>query len=140
MAEGGKYVFEDYEDTEKSNETDGQTNVSPEDLKFLRAVKMLGISTKVSTVEDLAHLRETFKVKQEPDVRTEDPVAARPKQRRPEGQGPTETQDVRGSYHFPKLSTFYGEEGKGEIFWATWKFEVQSLISDRIFTDEQILQ
>ena len=57
MAEGGKDAYEDYEDTEKSNETDCETDVSPEDLKFLRAVKMLGISTKVSTVEDLAHLR-----------------------------------------------------------------------------------
>jgi len=77
MAEGGKDVFADYEDTEMSNETDGETDVSLEDLKFLRAVKMLGISTKVSTIEDLAYLQATFEVKQEPEIRTEDPVAAR---------------------------------------------------------------
>ncbi|KAH3792357.1 hypothetical protein DPMN_145851 [Dreissena polymorpha] len=30
------------------------------------------------------------------------------------------------SYHFPKLSKFYGDEGKGEVTWPTFKFELES--------------
>lgn len=43
------------------------------------------------------------------------------------------------SHHFPRLSTFYGEENKGEVSWETFKFEIESLISDK-FGKEQIVQ
>ena len=44
-----------------------------------------------------------------------------------------------GSYHFPKLSIFYGEDNKGETSWETFKFEIQSLLADKAFSKEQIL-
>ncbi len=42
-------------------------------------------------------------------------------------------------HNFPRISTFYGEDGKGEVNWLTFKFEVDSLKTERIFSDEQIL-
>jgi hypothetical protein len=44
-----------------------------------------------------------------------------------------------GQYHFPKLSNFYGEENKGEVTWETFKFEIESLITDNMFTEEHFL-
>ena len=42
-------------------------------------------------------------------------------------------------YQPPILSIFYGEDNKGEVTWETFKFEVEALLSDGIFTQEQIL-
>jgi len=36
------------------------------------------------------------------------------------------------------LSTFYGEDEKGDVTWSTFKFEVENLMSGK-FTPEQIL-
>lgn len=44
-----------------------------------------------------------------------------------------------GYYQFPKLSFFYGEENKGDVTWTTLKFEIESLISEGVFSEEQIL-
>ncbi|KAH3829135.1 hypothetical protein DPMN_131153 [Dreissena polymorpha] len=43
------------------------------------------------------------------------------------------------TYHFPKLSKFYSDEGKGEVTWPTFNFELKSLIVEQIFSEEQIL-
>ena len=52
-------------------------------------------------------------------------------------------QTERTSYHFPKVSVFYRESGKGEVYWEAWKYiqmyEVVTLINSRSFTDEPIL-
>lgn len=42
-------------------------------------------------------------------------------------------------YQFPKLSYFYGEDNKGDVTWETFKFEIESLVTERIFTEEQLL-
>lgn len=44
-----------------------------------------------------------------------------------------------GSYHFPKLSHFFGEEGKGDVTYAAYRYEVESLLTHKVFTEEQIL-
>lgn len=44
-----------------------------------------------------------------------------------------------GTFHFPKLSSFYGEENKGDSTWETFKFEIQALLADNVFSEEQIL-
>lgn len=46
---------------------------------------------------------------------------------------------LTGSYHFPKLSNFYGEENKGDVTYEAFKFEVQSLLSEKVFTEAQVL-
>ena len=82
----------------------------------------------MSTVEELAHLRE-------PEKRTEDPVAACSKRNQ---KARLQQLHKMHKAHITKLSTVYGEEGKEDISCATCKFEVDALISNRILTDEQI--
>ena len=43
------------------------------------------------------------------------------------------------SLKYPKLATFYGEEGKGEVSWQTYKYAVESLITEGLYSSEQIL-
>ena len=98
--------------------------VSEDEAKLLEALHLLGIKPKLSSPEDVAKLIKVFGgVKDEPDVHTT----------------MTGTTPKAGTYHFPKLSTFYGEEGKGEVTWDTFRYEVQSILTDKAFTDEQIL-
>ncbi|XP_053372981.1 uncharacterized protein LOC123532109 [Mercenaria mercenaria] len=44
-----------------------------------------------------------------------------------------------GSYHFPKLSNFYGEDNKGDVTYEAFKYEIQSLLSEKVFTEAQIM-
>lgn len=39
-----------------------------------------------------------------------------------------------------KFSTFYGETGKGEVSFYTWKYEVRCLLEEKVYREEQILQ
>ena len=43
-----------------------------------------------------------------------------------------------GGHHYPKLSLFWGEE-KGEVNWDTFKYEVNALMAEGSFTNEQIM-
>ena len=40
---------------------------------------------------------------------------------------------------FPRLSIFYGEEGKGEVGYKTWKYEIECLIEEKKYPEDQIL-
>ena len=43
-------------------------------------------------------------------------------------------------HHYPRISIFYGDNStKGEVSWPTFKYEVEALIKEKIFTEEQIL-
>ena len=39
----------------------------------------------------------------------------------------------------PRLSTFYGEENKGEVNWKSYKFEIRSLQEEKFYSTQQIL-
>ena len=39
----------------------------------------------------------------------------------------------------PKISTFFGEKGKGEVSFNTWKYEIRCLISEKMYTPDTIL-
>ena len=49
------------------------------------------------------------------------------------------THKLTKTHQYPRISTFYGEDNKGEVSWPTFKFEVEALITENIFTEEQIL-
>jgi hypothetical protein len=51
----------------------------------------------------------------------------------------TDESSSKGCYQFPKISTFYGEDNKGDVSWETFHVEISSLFSDTYFTDDQIL-
>lgn len=39
----------------------------------------------------------------------------------------------------PRLSIFFGEEGKGEVVYQTWKYEIECLVQEGKYAEEQIL-
>ena len=41
---------------------------------------------------------------------------------------------------FAKISSFFGEAGRGEVSYPTWRYEVQSLLDEGVFSSEQITQ
>ena len=43
------------------------------------------------------------------------------------------------TYQYPKISSFGGESGKGEVSFECFKFEVYSLVDNSVFSPEQIL-
>ena len=97
--------------------------ISEEEEKLLQALHFLGIKPKVGSVEDITKLLTVFG-----DTKKE----------------PTESKHIDpshsyGNYHFPKFPIFYGEEGKGEATWESFKYEVKSLIDDEFYKEEQIL-
>ena len=40
---------------------------------------------------------------------------------------------------FPRLSIFFGEAGKGEVTYQTWKYEIQCLQTEKKYPEDQIL-
>lgn len=98
-------------------------SLSPEDQKLLEAFHSLKVKPKVESTEDLLsfmkHMGKELEKEEAADTES--------------SQKPTKT------HHYPRISTFYGEDNKGEVSWPTFKFEVEALISENIFTEEQIL-
>ena len=47
---------------------------------------------------------------------------------------------VKTSMNPPRISTFFGEENRGEVSYPTWAYEVNCLIAEKTFSDEVILQ
>ena len=98
-------------------------SLSPEDQKLLEAFHSLKVTPKVESTEDLLsfikHMGKELEKEEASDTDS--------------NQKPSKT------HHYPRISTFYGEDNKGEVSWPTFKFEVEALISENIFTEEQIL-
>ena len=98
----------------------GGTEHSKEDDNLIKAFHDLHLAPHVETTSDLMDFLSKFgKLVSDKEV-------------------PQKTQPS-ASYHFPKLSTFYGEDNKGETTWETFKYEIQSLITDKVFSNEQIV-
>lgn len=97
--------------------------VTEEEERLFHAMHLMGIKPRVEDAEDMMRLLKAFgKVKEDPDDPDKMASVTKP-----------------GSHHFPKLSSFYGEEGKGEASWATFKYEVEALVANKQYTEEQIL-
>ena len=110
MAEGGKEEFE------------VASGISEDEQKLLEALHLLGIKPKIGSVEDVTALLHAFSgVKTDPEEFKMDSSVR------------------QGNYQYPKLSQFYGEDGKGEVTWVAFKYEIEALLCDKVFTQEQIL-
>ena len=97
------------------------SSVTEEEERLLQALHLLGIKPKLGSTEDVAKLLQVFgAVKPEPVTRELD-------------------EPIISSYHYPKLSIFYGEEGKGDVTWTAFKYEIESLIHQNVYSEEQIL-
>jgi len=91
--------------------------VSEEEYRLLRAFQALGVQPDPV---DISRVNRA--------LRTE-PGVSQPRDEHQRGS----------SYHFPKISSFYGEDGKGDVTWETFKYEVQGLLHQSGFTNDQIL-
>ena len=119
----------------KSNEASGGTEVTAAQLKLLKAFEELHIDTEFETAADLATFMHNFSVVK---PKTKSNVIIK--------QDPVHTDNesnVHGgqfaSFNFPKIQNFSGEQNKGEVSWPCFKFEVDSLLAEGLFSQEQIL-
>lgn len=112
MATGGK-------ETKKSEDV-----ISEEERQILDVFHKLSVKPeKMETPEDLITFVEYVKsFKSGPSTKVV-----------------TDESSSKGSYQFPRISTFYGEDNKGDVSWETFYFEICSLLADKYFTDDQIL-
>ena len=130
----------------RSSET---TVLSEQDKKLLNVFHSLNVQP-----EDLISLFEKCGSSKIPTGRSEstDEVIDSEKERvgrprcyvgaetgqRPEDLGMPQ-QTVITPYQYPRISSFGGDSGKGEVTWECLKFEVLSLETDSVYTPEQIL-
>jgi hypothetical protein len=89
-------------------------DISNEELKLIGAIRTLGIKPEgVSSkeeFEDYMHKYETLTHPLHGDKRS-----------------------------FPRISTFFGEENKGDVNYSTWKYEIQCLVEEKIYPEETLL-
>lgn len=94
-----------------------------EDMQILEALKVLGIDPSKKSPQDIRKIVQTLSGKEEKPDPVIPPLPA-----------------PRLSLHkYPRFSVFYGEEGKGEVTWDTFSYEVQAAIVQGIFDTPQIL-
>ena len=94
--------------------------ITEDEERLLQALHLLGIKPRIGSIEDVSKLLQAFGgVKQEHE------------EQKPESS--------RFTYQFPRLSLFYGEDGKGDVNWDGFRYEIEALLRDKVFTDEQIL-
>lgn len=105
---------------------EGDEEISADETKLLETLRLLGIKPKLESPAEVLKLVQLFGTMKHEGGHTS-------------GIGDSEPKSRSGTYHFPKLSTFYGEEGKGEVTWVTFKYEVEALIIDKVFSPEQML-
>lgn len=46
---------------------------------------------------------------------------------------------VTEKHQLPRLSIFFGEEGKGEVGFQTWKYEIECILQEHKYEEDQIL-
>ena len=111
---------------------------SEEDQKLLDFYHSMKKKPGLSTVDDFTKLlkgMEQIKVEEE-DIDTRPPRHVRDDDAR-QPRGNTDRHPT--SYYYPKLSSFGGESGKGDVNWECFKFEIQALQADGVCSKEQIL-
>lgn len=114
------------DDINKQDEATG--GVSKEEMHLIETLRAIGITPRVGST-DMLKLAKAFGVDTDEETKPRIP------------QVKQEEIPTRGSglYHFPKFPIFYGEDGKGEGGWASFKFEVLSVLAEDIYQEEQIL-
>lgn len=96
-------------------------HISKEDEKLLKAFHSLPFTPKVENSDDLmAMMRMMGKMT----------MGGEP--------SPAPVEQTK-KYNFPRLPTFFGELNKGDVSWPTFKYEVDSLVADDVFNQDQIL-
>ena len=90
--------------------TTSKEDVTEHELKLIEAMRHLKVKPeKVETTEDLVKFMKDYE------------------------------KDSTERRQFPRLSIFYGEEGKGEVGYQTWKYEIECLQQEKKYPEDQIL-
>ena len=80
--------------------------MSPDEMKLLQAIRIMGLEPKLESPDDLVKLSKIFT-----DAKS--------------GFHKEVDDKPPPKHQYPKFSTFYGEENKGEVSWDTLRFEVK---------------
>ena len=123
MAEGGKDLDLNM-DLEREEIEEAPKGISAEELEMIKTLRALGFEPRRGSIEDVIRISKLFQgVKDE--SRRDD------------------TEEHRhvghGTHHYPKFSIFFGEEGKGEVNWETYRYEIEAVRQEDIFSPEQIM-
>ena len=113
----------------QEEETDLGEEITTDEAKLIEALRTLKIKPKLGSATDLMKFMKLFG-KEGMDDDDEHTATA---------TGNFEPAPKSGKYQYPRLSIFFGEEGKGEVTWDSFKYEVDAYRSDGIFKQEQIL-
>lgn len=126
-----------------------QAEVSMEEIKLLETIRMLGLHPKVESPEDLERIREALgesDTNLKKECKQEQGGGAKPKVGGKYGGGDNKDKQEeyrpvpapRTGYQYPKLGNFFGEEGKGDISWKTFKYEIEAVRNEGVFSPEEI--
>ncbi|KAH3843527.1 hypothetical protein DPMN_117047 [Dreissena polymorpha] len=125
---------------------EGGQDITEEDRKLLEAYKKLDVKTEIENTEDLVKFMSTYRCRKKAEDRSRSVETSRYVEDRKYFDNRRYFEDRRygedrpmNSRSYPRISTFGGVSGKGEASWESFKFEVQSLMADRIFREEHIL-
>ncbi|KAH3890456.1 hypothetical protein DPMN_014537 [Dreissena polymorpha] len=97
-------------EAEKSDTASG--GISENEVKLLEALKLLGIKLNVDSPQGMMKLVHAFGVKPDPEPIH---IVTHANAEKP------------GSFQYPRISTFYGEDIKaGEVNYDTFKYEIEA--------------
>ncbi|XP_060597079.1 uncharacterized protein LOC132750996 [Ruditapes philippinarum] len=113
----------------EEEEKDLGEEITADEAKLIEALRTLKIKPKLGSATDLMKFMKLFGDIKEDDDDEHTATAT----------GHPEPAPKSGKYQYPRLSIFFGEEGKGEVTWDSFKYEVDAYRSDGIFKQEQIL-
>ena len=111
------------DESDKMGEAVG--GMSEAEVQMIQTLRTLGFQPQVGSMADVVRLSRIVTELQTPS--SEFPGRAFDQLPRAE------------IHHYPKFSIFFGEEGRGEVNWDTFKYEVTSVMETRNFSEEQIL-
>ncbi|KAH3844826.1 hypothetical protein DPMN_087089 [Dreissena polymorpha] len=114
---------EEQQEEGKFNMATGPVDLTKDEVKLLEALKIFGIQPKCDTPQDMLRIAQAFG-----SVKSEEPEHVVPK-----------ATEVKVGYQYPKLSIFFGDQGKGEVTWDTFKYEVEATVNSKVFKSEQVL-
>ena len=118
---------EDFDPEEELKFEDASGEISPAEMEMIKTLRSVGFQPKVGSVDDIMRLTTIFS-----QLRS-DFGHDKPK---PPPEPAFFKHDI---HHYPKFSIFYGEEGRGEVNWDNFYFEVRSVVNTHKFSEEEIL-
>lgn len=89
-------------------------NISQESKTLLEALKKM----KIETVSDFEHFLQKEKEK---------------------SASTSNVKETKEATKYPRISLFFGETGKGEVSYRTWRYEVNCLLRERAYSNESML-